>query len=70
MTFHRPSTAWSGNPDRCGASAEIYDAASGALVATASHTERASSATLLASGPERFYPPIVDSILGRLFPGR
>lgn len=62
------ATAWSGNPDRCGASAELYSVKDGELVATASHNERASSATLVSSSPQRFYGPIVDALVGRLFP--
>jgi hypothetical protein len=61
------ATAWSGNPDRAGAAAELYDAETAVLVATAAHNEVASSATFLGNSPDRFYPAIIDNILNCLF---
>jgi hypothetical protein len=64
------ATAWSGNPDRAGAAAELYDAETAALVAMASHNEVASNMTLLGNSPDRFYPAIIDDIINCLFAER
>ena len=61
------ATEWSGKPDAVAASAELYDAATGDLVAVASHSVKGSTTALLAKTPDRFYPEIADNILGRLF---
>ncbi len=69
-TWADNATAWSGNPDRAGAAAELYDAETAALVATAAHTETASNMTLLGNSPDRFYPAIIDNIVNCLFAAR
>jgi hypothetical protein len=61
------ATEWSGKPDVAAASAELYDAATGDLVAVASHSVTGSTSAMLARTPDRFYPEIADNILGRLF---
>ena len=61
------ATEWSGKPDAVAASAELYDATSGELVAVASHSVKGSTSAMLARTPDRFYPEIADNILGRLF---
>ncbi|NWF99577.1 MAG: DUF4823 domain-containing protein [Thermoanaerobaculaceae bacterium] len=66
-TWEDNATAWSGNPDRAGAAAELYDAETAVLVATASHAETASNMTFLASSPDRFYSAIIGNVIRCLF---
>ena len=61
------ATEWSGRPDSFGMAAELYDARTGLLVATASHRIQGGSAQMFSRSPERFYPEAVDHVLGKLF---
>ncbi len=64
------ATEWSGKPDVVGASAELYDSATGGLVAVASHKVTGSTSAWTSRTPDRFYPEIADNLLGRLFDWR
>lgn len=61
------ATAWSGNPDRAGASAEFYDGTNGELVASFTHMVKASGASLVGSSPDRFYPELVTVLMDAVF---
>lgn len=61
------ATEWSGRPDSFSMAAELYDAKTGLLAATASHRIQGGSSQFFARSPERFYPEAVDYVLGKLF---
>jgi hypothetical protein len=62
------ATEWSGRPDRAAVSAELYDAKSATLLATATDREKGSAISLVSQDPSRFYPVISNSILTKFIP--
>ena len=62
------ATEWSGRPDRAAVSAELYDAKSATLLATATDREKGSAISLVSQDPSRFYPVISNSILTKFLP--
>jgi hypothetical protein len=61
------ATEWSGRPDTAALSAELYDASSATLLATATHREKASSMALISQSPDRFMPLIAKAIAAKFF---
>ncbi len=61
------ATEWSGRPDSFALAAELYDAKTGLLAATASHRVQGGTSQYHSRTPERFYPEAVDHVLGKLF---
>lgn len=60
------ATAWSMNPDRLTVAGEVFHAASGRVVSSASHQEVATSATLKSGTPERFITSAAQALVERL----
>ena len=62
------ATEWSGRPDRAAVSAELYDAKSATLLATATDREKGWALSLVSQDPSRFYPVISSTILAKFVP--
>ncbi len=60
------ATEWSGKADTFAVSADLY-MPDGTIVATARHRVEGSQSLMLARTPDRFYPEVADSILGKFF---
>lgn len=60
------ATEWSGRPDSAAVSAELYDAQSMKLVATATQREQASAIAMVPQSPERFIPILSRRIVEKL----
>ncbi|MCU0627589.1 MAG: DUF4823 domain-containing protein [Gemmatimonadaceae bacterium] len=60
-------TAWSGRPDVAALSAELYDAQTGTLVATATHRAQSSTMTWSANSPDELVPRVTSAVLAKIF---
>jgi len=62
------ATEWSARPDHAGVSAELYDAKTATLLATATHREKGSAISFVSQDPSRFYPIISNAVIAKFAP--
>lgn len=62
------ATEWSARPDHAGVSAELYDAKTSTLLATATHREKGSAFSMVSQDPSRSYPIISNALLAKFIP--